>query len=188
MAIKNSYIFLAPGVEEVEAIATIDALRRAHLPIITVSADSNLQIKGASDQIMIAETLIEHLDINDADWLIFPGGDPGARNLAANQFVRDKIISHHNKGGRFAAICAAPALVLGPAGILEGRKATCYPLMSELINQHGGVFIDQPVVSEPGLITSQAPGTALLFAIEIIRATKGDKMADGIARMMMIDR
>lgn len=186
MSAKVSYIFLAPGVEEVEAMATIDALRRAHIKVVSIGVSDNLLIKGSSGQSMMADILISEVSTEDADWLILPGGDPGAWLLSSNQEVKDRITSHFKKGGRLAAICAAPAIVLAPLGILEGKVSTCYPAMADVIRQHGAKYDDRPVVVQPGLITSQGPGTALLFAIEIIRATKGAKMAQGIAQMMRI--
>ena len=188
MSSKTSYIFIAPGFEEMEAIATVDAMRRAHIKVTVVSVSDSLLIKGASGQTMVGDILISQADTSEADWIVIPGGDPGAWNLIANEEVKKKILAHHDKGGHFAAICAGAPIVLAPLGIIKGKKATCYPFMADLISKYGGHYEDSPVVVEPGLITSQAPGTALLFAIEIIRATKGDKMADGIAAAMLIGR
>ncbi len=187
MAAKTSYIFLAPGVEEVEAVATVDALRRADIPVVTVAVDNDLQIKGATGQTLVADSLISEVDTSDADWLIVPGGDPGAQNLYANADVRAKITAHYAKGGRIASICAGPAVVLAPLGVLKGKKATCYPGLGDAINSNGGEYVKQVVVVEPGLITSEGPGTTLPFAIEVIRATKGDKAASDVASGMLVN-
>lgn len=188
MSAKQSYIFLAPGVEEIEAIATIDALRRAEIPVVAVAVDTTLQIKGATGQTIVADSLISDINISDADWLIVPGGVPGAPNLHASKVVGDMLTSHYNKGGRIASICAGPALVLAPLGILKGKKATCYPGLGDQINGNGGEYVNETVVALPGLITSEGPGTTLPFAIEIIRQTKGDKEADDIAKSMIVAR
>lgn len=186
MTAQNSYIFLAPGVEEVEATATIDALRRAKIPVVTVAVAEDLSIKGATGQTLVADSLISEVNTNEADWLIVPGGDPGAWNLIANQDVKDKILAHYAKGGRFASICAGPAIVLAPLGVLKGKTATCYPGLGENINSNGGTYEKKTVVVEPDLITSEGPGTTLPFAIEIIRATKGDNAASEIANAMLV--
>lgn len=186
MTAQNSYIFLAPGVEEVEATATIDALRRADIPVVTVAVADNLQVKGATGQTLVADSLISEVNTDGADWLIIPGGDPGAQNLAANNEVNDKIIKHYKKNGRIASICAGPAVVLAPLGVLKGKKATCYPGLGDAINSNGGEYVEQTVVVEPLLITSEGPGTTLPFAIEIIRATKGDKAAENVAAGMLV--
>lgn len=186
MAAKNSYIFLAPGVEEVEATATIDALRRAGMPVVSVAVSDSKEIKGATDQILVADTLISDVNTDDADWLIVPGGDPGAQNLFANDDVKAKILAHYNKGGRIASICAGPAVVLAPLGVLKGKTATCYPGLGDAINSNGGRYVEQTVVVEPNLITSEGPGTTLPFAIAVVRATLGDKAADTVASGMLV--
>lgn len=99
MKAKQSYIFLAPGVEEIEAMATIDALRRADIPVVAVAVDTTLQIKGATGQTIVADSLISEIDISDADWLIVPGGVPGAPNLHASKTVNDMLLEHFGKGG-----------------------------------------------------------------------------------------
>lgn len=186
MKAKQSYIFLAPGVEEIEAMATIDAMRRAEIPVVAVAVDTTLQIKGATGQTMVADSLISEININDADWLIVPGGVPGAPNLHASGAVSRMLLEHFGKGGRIASICAGPAVVLAPLGILKGKKATCYPGLGDQINNNGGEYVKERVVVAPNLITSEGPGTTLPFAIEIIRQTKGDKVADDTAASMII--
>ncbi len=188
MKAQQSYIFLAPGVEEVEATATVDALRRAQIPVVTVAVSDNLQIKGATDQTLVADSLISDVNTENADWLIIPGGDPGAQNLFANSAVKEKILAHYKKNGRIASICAGPAVVLAPLGVLKGKKATCYPGLGEAINSNGGQYVEQTVVVEPNLITSEGPGTTLPFAIEIIRATKGDQAAEAVASGMLVNK
>lgn len=186
MKAKQSYIFLAPGVEEIEAMATIDALRRADIPVVAVAVDTTLLIKGATGQTVVADSLLSDIDTADADWLIAPGGVPGAPNLHASKAVSDMLLAHFAKGGRIASICAGPAVVLAPLGILKGKKATCYPGLGDQIDSNGGEYVKEKVVTAPGLITSEGPGTTLPFAIEIIRQTKGDKVADDTAASMII--
>lgn len=184
---KESFIFLAPGFEETEAIVTIDALRRAHIPITAVAVSDTLIIKGSTELSVIADLILSEANFDKADWLILPGGDPGAWNLCANKKLNEILLSHYKKGGCFAAICASPAIVLAPLGIIKDKPATCYPFMSDLITENGGIYQNKKVVSVPGLITSQGPGTTLKFAIEIIRAIKGNKMADGVADAMLVN-
>ncbi len=186
MTAKNSYIFLAPGVEEVEAVATIDALRRAGMPVVSVAVSDSLQIKGATGQILVADSLINEVNAQDADWIIVPGGDPGAQNLFANDRVKEIILSQYNKNGRIASICAGPAVVLAPLGVLKGKTATCYPGLGDAINSNGGQYVEQTVVVEPNLITSEGPGTTLPFALAIIKETLGETTADSVASGMLV--
>lgn len=186
MNAQKSYIFLAPGVEEIEAMATIDALRRADIPVVAVAVADTKEIKGATNQTIVADSLISEVNTDNADWLIVPGGDPGAQNLYASEAVRSKLLTHYTKNGRIASICAGPAVVLAPLGILKNKKATCYPGIGSAINENGGQYVRQTVVVQPNLITSEGPGTTLPFALEIIRETKGDKVAEAIAQGMVI--
>lgn len=188
MEAKNSYIFMAPGVEEVEATATIDALRRAGMPVISVAVADNNQVKGATGQILVTDSVINDVNTEDADWLIIPGGDPGAQNLYANDEVKAKIKAHYAKGGRIASICAGAAVVLAPLGVLKDKTATCYPGLGDAINSNGGKYVEETVVVEPNLITSEGPGTTLPFAIAIIKATLGDKAAESVASRMLVNK
>ena len=77
-------------------------------------------------------------------------------------------------------------MVLAPWGILKGKKATCYPGLGNQINANGGEYVEKKVVTAPNLVTSEGPGTTLPFAIEIIRQTKGDKVADDTAASMIV--
>lgn len=186
MSAKNSYIFLAPGVEEIEAMATIDALRRADIPVVAVAVDTTLQIKGATGQTIVADSLISDIDTSDAEWLIVPEGVPGAPNLHASETVSEMLRAHYARNGRIASICAGPAVVLAPLGILKGKKATCYPGLGDAINKNGGEYVMEKVVTAPYLVTSEGPGTTLDFAMEIIRETKGDKIAADTAKSMLV--
>lgn len=187
MKAKQSYIFLAPGVEEIEAMATIDALRRADIPVVAVAVDTTLMIKGATGQTVVADSLLSDIDTGDADWLIVPGGVPGAPNLHASKTVSDMLLAHFAKGGRIASICAGPAIVLAPLGILKDKKATCYPGLGDKIEAAGGSYVKEPVVIDGNLITSEGPGTTLKFAGAIISATAGKEKADETLASMIAD-
>ena len=187
MKARQSYIFLAPGVEEIEAMATIDALRRADIPVVAVAVDSTLLIKGATGQTVVADSLLSDIDTGDADWLIVPGGVPGAPNLHASEAVSDMLRAHSAKGGRIASICAGPAIVLAPLGILNGKKATCYPGLGDRIEAGGGTYVKEPVVIDGNIITSEGPGTTLKFAGAIISATLGRQKADETLASMLVD-
>lgn len=187
MNAKKSYIFLAPGVEEIEATSTIDAMRRAQIPVVTVAVDTTLMIKGATGQTVVADSLLSDIDTSDADWLIVPGGMPGAPNLHASTTVNDMLLAHFAKGGRIASICAGPAIVLAPLGILKGKTATCYPGIGDKIDENGGTYVKEPVVVDGNIITSEGPGTTLKFAKAIICATVGMQKADETMASMLAD-
>ena len=183
---KNSYIFLADGVEEVEAVATIDALRRAGMEVTTVAVADSPVVTGDTGQKLVADSLIADINPAGAEWIIIPGGVPGAPNLHADKRVNDIITAQWNAGGRVAGICAGPAVVLAPTGILKGLKATCYPGLEQALTDGGATYVKAPVVVDGNLITSEGPATTLSFAKAIIAATLGQAKADEVLSSMLL--
>ncbi|MCM1095097.1 MAG: DJ-1/PfpI family protein, partial [Terasakiella sp.] len=105
---KKSYIFLAPGFEEVEALATADVMRRAGMEVSVVAVADGTAVTGAHNLKVVADMMLADADLSDADWLVFPGGMPGAQNLHDDATLMDALRAHAARGGRYAAICAAP--------------------------------------------------------------------------------
>lgn len=182
---QTSYIFLAPGFEEVEAMTTVDALRRAHMNVVTVAVADTRAVTGATGITVLADSLVTEVDVDDAEWLIVPGGQPGAENLAANATVCGMLKRHAKHDGSIASICAGPAIVLAPLDILDGKTATCYPGLEKNITDNGGEYTEGSVVVDGELITSEGPATTLPFAMEIIRLSRGERVADLVAHSML---
>lgn len=181
---KHSYLFLAPGFEEIEALATVDVLRRAEMTVITVAVtDGTKTVTGAHGVKVEADLHIKDADLSNAEWLICPGGMPGAANLAASPEVSAALTAQFKKGGKIAAICASPALVLEPLGILAGREATCYPGMEGYIVT--GKPQEAPVVAHANLITGNGPASTLRFALAIVRNSKGEDIAEQVGAAML---
>ena len=182
---KESFLFLAEGFEEVEALTAVDVLRRAGMPVKTVSITSALQVKGAHGVIVSADVLYDNTMFRDAEWLILPGGLPGADNLHDYSpligLLRNQLES---KRGRIAAICAAPAVVLGAEGMLRGRRATCYPgFESKLL---GAEYVDAPVVRDDKFVLGNGPANALLWALTIVEEELGQEKAANVANGMLV--
>lgn len=176
---KKAYIFLADGFEEVEGLTAVDLLRRAGVEVVMVSIKDDVNIKGARGINVVADTTISD-DMTDADMVILPGGMPGTNYLKESEAVR-KLVAHYNDEGKFvAAICAAPT-VFGDMGILQGKKATCYPgLEAGLIGaMHPGE--DYKVVQDGNIITSRGVGTAIDFALKLIEVLIDPKKSAEIA-------
>ena len=180
---KTALVILAEGFEEVEAIAPIDFLRRAGVRV-TIAGVMDLQIKSSRNISVRADVLLK--DIQDLpDAVILPGGLPGATNLAKSEEVA-KLVKKMNAAGKLvAAICAAPALVLAPLGILDGKKATCYP-GCEADFSSKTIHSKESVVEDGNIITSQGPGTAFAFAFAIAVRLVGKDMADNVRGKMLI--
>lgn len=178
----HSFIFLAEGFEEIEALTVVDVMRRAGLDIKTVSITSTKKVPGAHGIKVMADLTFEEADFTDAEWLILPGGMPGASNLAAFKPLCDLLKTHAAKG-KVAAICAAPAVVLAPLGILDGKEATCYPGFEGQCRN--AVIRDIPVVTLKNLITANGPSAALHFALAIVANSLGSTIAQEVGSGML---
>ena len=172
------YVHLAEGFEEIEALTVVDLLRRAGIEVETVSVTGHLAVFGAHGIEVVADILFEDAVYSTCDMIVLPGGMPGATNLDAHEGLREKIYSFHNQGKKLAAICAAP-LVLGHAGVLKGKKATCYPSFEKELE--GAEVLEDRVVSDQGVITSRGPATAMAFALALVEDLKNKEAADEIA-------
>jgi 4-methyl-5(b-hydroxyethyl)-thiazole monophosphate biosynthesis len=184
----KTYLFLANGFEEIEALATVDVLRRAAIDVTTVSINTTEEVLGANDIMVVADTILDDLsdaDLNAAQWLILPGGNDGSVNLASDERISALLTAHWKAGRNIAAICAAPAVVLGPLDIVAGRRATCYPTLKEELVAAGATFVDSRVVVDGNLITANGPSSALPFAYAIVREAAGTEVADAVATGML---
>lgn len=182
---KRSYLFLAEGFEEIEALTPVDVMRRANLEIHTVAIGPDRAVKGAHGVTVMADMTFSEMRslAGRADWLILPGGMPGASNLAAFTPLNDLLLAHAAEGGNIAAICAAPAVVLGPLGLLDGKAATCYPGFEKLAPN--ALWQEQRVVAIPHLVTANGPSSALPWALTILAADSGDTTAHEVGSGML---
>jgi len=180
---KRLAVILADGFEEIEAVTVIDILRRAELEVIICGLKAGMAT-GAHDLKIAVDMKLDDLKTN-LDGIVLPGGMPGATHLAASKKVKDIIVKMHSEGKIVAAICASPAVVLAPTGILSGRKATVYPGMEDGFGKDT-IFSKDSVVVDGNIITSRAPGTALIFALAIVKKLKGAKEAEEIGRKTLV--
>ncbi len=180
---KESYLFLAEGFEEIEALTPIDVMRRAGMKVTTVSITSSRQVKGAHGVIVTADVVYDPVMFTSPDWLILPGGMPGASNLYDFAPLQGLLLRHKQNGGSIAAICAAPAVVLGQLGLLEGEQATCYPGFEKLCK--GAEMIDSPVVVSNNLVLGNGPANALVWALAIVAKALGEPSARSVASGML---
>lgn len=170
------YVFLAEGFEEMEALAPIDVLRRAGLEVTTVGVGGKL-IQGAHGVGFTADSDGEGLDFSDVDCVVLPGGMPGTTNLDASAMVERCLMKAAEKGALIAAICAAPS-VLGHKGLLNGKKATCFPGFEEELL--GAVHTGAPVEKDGNIITARGAGVALDFALALVAQLKGEAAAEAL--------
>ncbi len=175
-------IFMAEGHEEIEALTVVDLLRRAGIEIDMVSITGNKRVPGSHGITTVCDKLIETVNFDTADMLVLPGGMPGTLNLELCELLMDQVHGFNTSRKGLAAICAAPT-VFGKAGILEGKKATCYPGMEKDLL---GANISTDAVCHDGhIITSRGMGTAIPFALEIIKTFKGEAVAQQMAKAIV---
>jgi len=180
---KTALVILAEGFEEIEAIAPADTLRRAGVRVTLAGVNSLIVKSSRSIGVQVDVLLKDIKDLPDA--VILPGGLTGATNLAKSGEIAKLVKKMNLEGKLVAAICAAPAVVLAPLGILDGKKATCYPGCERDFSSKT-VHLQDRVVKDGNIITSQGPGSALEFSLAIVRELVSSEMADLVRDKMLI--
>lgn len=181
---NESFVFLAEGFEEIEAITVIDVMRRAGMKVRTVSITSSLQVAGAHGVTVTADTIFADTLIEDPAWIVIPGGMPGAQNLyefAPLKRLLEKQVA--SRDGRIAAICAAPGVVLGQQGFLKGEKSTSYPGFQDKLA--GAEYVEAPVVVSKRFVTGSGPANALRWALAVVKEAMGEAVAREVADGML---
>ena len=175
-------VFIAPGLEEIEGLTVVDLLYRAGIPCDTVAITPEHEVTSSHEVTIVCKRSIadEDFSFDDYDMLVLPGGIPGTPNLRACQPLCDEVSARAGAGRPVAAICAAPS-ILAELGLLEGRRATSNPGFQHVLSEHGAELLpNEPVVVDGNLITSQGAGTAMLFALEIVRHYLGDEAVERV--------
>jgi protein deglycase len=162
---KKVMIPLANGFEEIEFTTIVDVLRRGDLEVIITSLTDDLKVTGAHKIEVMAEKTLKNVSKESFDAIVLPGGMPGTTNLLESSELKDIINTHFKNSKLIGAICAAP-WVLNDAGILSEKTATIYPGMDDKIKSAN--YISQKVVEDENIITGQAPGAAMEFALKLI--------------------
>lgn len=180
---KRVNVYLADGFEEIEAVTVVDVLRRAEIDVRMISITGRKAVKGAHSVVVEADELFENADNSGADMLVLPGGMPGTRYLGEHNGLSEVILGFAEKNKPIAAICAAPS-VLGRMGLLNGKKAVCYPGFEEALK---GAVIGEDIVSQEGnYITSMGPGTAIYFALRLVELLIDKETAEELHEGMIV--
>lgn len=177
---KNILVPIANGIEEVEAVTIIDVLRRAGISV-RVSTIEEREITGANGIKLVADSDFIDEVLEDYDGIVLPGGTEGAKRFFAHAALLKAIKRFNQQGDLVAAICASPALVLSAIGLLDNKKATSYPSFKQKIPH----FIDEKVVVDGHIVTSQGPGTALPFALKLAEILAGEKISREVKAGML---
>lgn len=180
---KRVLVPIADGTEEMEAVCTIDVLRRAGAEVTVASVMGRLQVIASRGVKLVADALIEDCLGVDYDLIAVPGGMPGAEHLRDSAVLAGLLKSQVASGRLYAAICAAPVVVLQHHGLLAGRRATCHPSFeSQLLNP---AAVKDRVVVDGNCITSRGPGTAIEFALQLVASLLGEEKAHEVGSAML---
>ncbi len=201
MGCMRVLIPVAPGNEEIEFCALLNVLRRADIDVVVASVESGRDVTLQKGLQILAEVSLEDVTTETWDAIVMPGGVPGAMNLGASDVLRTMLQKHHARGGLIGAICLSPALVLEPAGVLKGcDRVTGNPRPirtpdqswpADAFTKRLGAAFDAKarvcVDHENKIITSQAPGTAIEYALCIVAMLRGKQTAQDIADYLLVD-
>ncbi|MDP9197606.1 MAG: DJ-1/PfpI family protein [Pseudomonadota bacterium] len=181
---KRVLVPLAEGFEELEAVTIIDVLRRAGIDVVVASLGDS-PVAGSHGIRIAADTPLGALAEQQFDMIALPGGMPGAEHLKKDARIAELVNRLRGEGKPVAAICAAP-MVLAAAGVLDGRRATSYP--GFLKDAERTTVVDEPVVSDDGIITSRGPGTALDFALALVAELAGADVRNEVEAALKRDK
>ena len=185
---KKAVILLADGFEDVEAVTPIDYLSRAGIKITTVSISDNLTVTSRWGAVKLtADITLAELKKSNEEWdaVIVPGGMPGAANLAASEETSDLLKKMSEEKKLICAVCASPAIVLHPLGIIKNKNFTCYPGMEEKVT--GAIRSEKNVVVDENVITSRGAGTAGEWSIAIIEKLTDKETAVKIKNTVLLN-
>jgi 4-methyl-5(b-hydroxyethyl)-thiazole monophosphate biosynthesis len=173
---KTALILFSEGSEELEAVTVVNILRRGGVAV-TLAGLSAGALRGSRGVLLTPDTTLDEALTHSYDMVVLPGGQPGTNYLKADARVL-KLVQHMSAQGKYvAAICAAPS-VLAAAGLLDGKRATCFPgaldAFPQVLQQHAAV------VEDGKLITSRGPGTAMDFALVLVERLVGKAKRDEV--------
>ncbi|MGQ9658729.1 MAG: DJ-1 family glyoxalase III [Thermochromatium sp.] len=174
---------LAQGCEELEAVTIIDLLRRAGIEVVSAGLTEG-PVKASHGTVLLPDTTLEAVAEQDFDMVVLPGGLPGAQHLEDDPRVRAILRRHAERGAYTAAICAAPK-VLASAGLLDGKRVTCYPgcvSAEEFPRLH---LTGEPVVSDGRVVTGRGPGSAMDFALTLIESLAGRERRESVESALL---
>lgn len=175
---------LAKGFEDIEAVTVVDVLRRGGVEVVTASISDSVEVESAHGIAVKADALFRDVYGDEYDAIVLPGGGEGTENLRHCEPLIVRLRRQNEERRLICAICAAP-VVLVEAGVAEeGRHMTCYPSMMLELDRS---YVNVPVVADGNLITGQAPGSAMLFALVILQTLVGEAKTRKISRGMVTD-
>lgn len=180
---KTVFLFLATGFEEIEALGTVDILRRGGVRVSTVSIMGDSKVMGAHNVPVIADYVFEEADFSAADALILPGGIPGSNHLNTCTRLKELIKEKVKDDILLGAVCAGP-MVLGGLGLLKGRKACCFPNFEPTMI--GAIPSDNGVEVDGNIVTAKGPGFVFEFGLTLLKMLRDEEIASEVAAALLV--
>ncbi len=176
-------MLLGTGFEETEAIAPLDLLRRAGIPVLTVGLNGNV-IYGGHNIGIQADITVDEMDLTNLEMIILPGGLGGVQSILASAPAMEAVKFAYENNKWVAAICAAPTILAG-LSITDGKNVTCYPGCE---TQMGNAVVSdhQAAVQDGKIITGTSAGCAIPFGLKLIEALKGTEAAETVRKQIVI--
>lgn len=175
---------LADGFEDIEAVSVIDILRRGGVEVVTASIHDRLAVTSAHGIRMEADALFAAAAAADYEAIVLPGGGAGTENLKRSEAVIGRLRRQRDEERMLCAICAAPTVLVAAGVLAPGVEVTCYPTCQGELDRP---WAPAPVVEDGLVITGQAPGTAVLFGLVVLKALAGERVAHMVAQGMVTD-
>lgn len=174
------YVFLANGFEIIEALAPVDVMKRAGIEVKTVGVGSETVTSSCHIDV-VCDISIDEFDFYNVEAIVLPGGMPGTVNLEENEIVQKTIDNAMNINIPVCAICAAPS-ILGHKGLLKGKEAVCFPGFENELE--GAKISAEHVVCDGNIITAKGAGVCIDFGLEIVKALRGESVADTVKKQI----
>ena len=175
-------VFFANGYEEIESLTVVDLTRRAGIETWMVSVTDEKAVTGSHGITVSMDKTLRETDFHEVDMIVLPGGMPGTLNLEACEPLMEKVKEFDKNGKYISAICAAPT-IFGHLGILNGKKACCYPGMEDGLV--GAEVTYGSVTVAEHILTSRGMGTAIDFGLQIIAVFQGKEAAEEMAKKIV---
>ncbi|CAH8260531.1 unnamed protein product [Arabidopsis lyrata] len=183
---KTVLIPIAHGTEPLEAVAMITVLRRGGADVTVASVETQVGVDACHGIKMVADTLLSDITDSVFDLIVLPGGLPGGETLKNCKPLENMVKKQDSDGRLNAAICCAPALALGTWGLLEGKKATGYPVFMEKLAATCATAVESRVQIDGRIVTSRGPGTTIEFSVTLIEQLFGKEKADEVSSILLL--
>ncbi|MCQ2531487.1 MAG: DJ-1/PfpI family protein [Saccharofermentans sp.] len=170
-------VFIADGTEEVECLTTVDILRRANIETQLVSITNSRTTVSSHNVTVVADYTFDEANYDDSDMLFIPGGMPGTTHMSEHEGLAELIKKFASEGKKISAVCAGPS-VIGKLGLLDGKKATCFPGWEDKLI--GATCTGEGVVTDGIFTTGRGLGFSIDLALELVKILEGQELADDI--------